>query len=121
MAADEEEAERLVANLVGEPRFGRRRITPGLVGQTGQCLGVGLLAPQCIDREVAGGAVEPAGGVLGHAAAGPGLQSLHEGGLDDVLREIEPAHAERPGQHGDKPAELVAKKVLHQLAGFAHA
>jgi hypothetical protein len=23
------------------------------------------------------------------------------------------AHAERPGQHGAEPAELVAKKVLH--------
>jgi hypothetical protein len=25
------------------------------------------------------------------------------------------------GQHGDEPAELVAKKVLHQGARFAHA
>jgi len=40
---------------------------------------------------------------------------------DDVLDEVEPAHAERPGQHGAKPAELVAKKVLHQRARFAHA
>jgi hypothetical protein len=32
-----------------------------------------------------------------------------------------PDHAERPGQHGDEPAELVAKKVLHQRARFAHA
>jgi hypothetical protein len=41
--------------------------------------------------------------------------------LNDVLDEDETAHAERPGQHGDKPAELVAKKVLHQRARFAHA
>jgi hypothetical protein len=26
------------------------------------------------------------------------------------------AHAERAGQHGAEPAELVAKKVLHQRA-----
>jgi hypothetical protein len=45
---------------------------------------------------------------------------LHERGLN-VLDEIEPAHAERPGQHGDEPAELVAKKVLHQGARFAYA
>ena len=37
-----------------------------------------------------------------------------------VLDEVEPAHAERPGQHGAEPAELVAKKVLHQRARFAH-
>src|SRR5262245_7711845 len=30
-----------------------------------------------------------------------------------LLDEVEPAHAERPGQHGAEPAELVAKKVLH--------
>ena len=30
------------------------------------------------------------------------------------------AHAERPGQRGDEPAELVAEKVLHQRARFAH-
>jgi hypothetical protein len=36
--------------------------------------------------------------------------------LNDVLDQGETAHAERPGQHGDKPAELVAKKVLHPLA-----
>ena len=29
--------------------------------------------------------------------------------------------SERPGQHGDKPTELVAKKVLHHTTGFAHA
>ena len=28
------------------------------------------------------------------------------------------AHAERPGQHGAEPAELVAKKVFHQGARF---
>ena len=39
---------------------------------------------------------------------------LHERGFNDVLAEGEPAHAERPGQHGAEPAELVAKKVLHQ-------
>jgi hypothetical protein len=48
--------ERLVANLVRESCVGRRRITLGLVDSTRQCLGVSLLAPQCIDREVAGGA-----------------------------------------------------------------
>ena len=74
-----------------------------------------------VDREVAGGAVEPAGRVFGHAAPRPRFQGLHERGLHDVLDQVEPAHAERPGQHGDEPAELVAKKVLHQLAGFAHA
>ena len=37
---------------------------------------------------------------------------LHERGLNDVRDEVEPAHAERPGQHGAEPAELVAKKVL---------
>jgi hypothetical protein len=38
---------------------------------------------------------------------------LHERGLNDVLDEGETAHAERSGQHGAEPAELVAKKVLH--------
>ncbi|HVS34598.1 MAG TPA: hypothetical protein VMS17_03385 [Gemmataceae bacterium] len=41
--------------------------------------------------------------------------------MNDVFDEVEPAHAERPGQHGDEPAELVAKKMLHQRARFAHA
>jgi hypothetical protein len=45
---------------------------------------------------------------------------LRERGLNNFLDEVEPAHAERPGQHGDEPAELVAKKVLHQCARFAH-
>jgi len=51
---------------------------------------------------------------------GPGFQGLHEGGFNDVLDLGETAQAERPGQHGDEPAELVAKKVLHQRARFAH-
>ncbi len=59
--------------------------------------------------------------VFGHAAPRPGFQGLHERGLNDVLDEVEPAHAERPDQHGDKPAELMAEKVLPQCAGFAHA
>jgi hypothetical protein len=46
---------------------------------------------------------------------------LHERGLNDVLDEGETAHAERPGQQGAEPAELVAKKVLHQGARFVHA
>jgi len=41
--------------------------------------------------------------------------------LNDVLDEGETAHAERPGQHSAEPAKFVAKKVLHQLARFAHA
>jgi len=41
--------------------------------------------------------------------------------LNDVLDEGEMAHAERPGEHGDEPAKLVAKEVLHQCARFAHA
>jgi len=40
--------------------------------------------------------------------------------LNHILDEFEPAHAERSGQHGDKPAELVAKKVLHQRSRFSH-
>ena len=58
-------------------------------------------------------AVQPAGRVFRHAAARPGFQGLHERGPNDFLDEVEPAHAERPGQHGAEPAELVAKKVLH--------
>ena len=121
VAADEEQAKRFVADLVGEMRFERRRFPLGVFGQARQCLGVGSLPPQRVDRQVAGGAVEPAGRVFGHAAPRPGFQGLHERGLNDVLDEVEPAHAERPGQHGDEPAELVAKKVLHQRARFAHA
>jgi hypothetical protein len=34
----------------------------------------------------------------------------------DISDEGETVHAERPGQHGDESAELVAKKVLHQRA-----
>jgi len=45
---------------------------------------------------------------------------LHERGLNDVLDEGETEHAERPGEHGAEPAELVAKKVLHQRARFAY-
>jgi hypothetical protein len=82
---------------------------------------VGSLPPQRVDRQVAGGAAKPAGRVFRHAAPRPGFQGLHERGLNDVLDEGETAHAERPGQHGDEPAELVAKKVLHQCARFAHA
>ena len=121
VAADEEQAKRLVADLVGEMRFERRRFPLGVIGQARQCLGVGLLPPQRVDRQIAGGAVEPAGRVFGNAAPRPGFQGLHERGLHDVLDQVEPAHAERPGQHGDEPAELVAKKVLHQGARFAHA
>ncbi len=51
----------------------------------------------------------------------PGFQGLHERGLNDVLDQGETAHAERPGQHGAEPAELAAKKVLHQRPRFAHA
>ncbi len=47
-------------------------------------------------------------------------QGLHERGLNDVLDEGETAHTERPGQHGHEPAELVAKKVLHQRTGLTH-
>ena len=50
-----------------------------------------------------------------------GESDLHERGLNDVLDEGETAHAERPSQHGDEPAELVAKKVLHQRSRFIHA
>jgi hypothetical protein len=41
--------------------------------------------------------------------------------LNDVLDECETAHAERPGQHGAEPAELVAKLMLHQRARLTHA
>jgi hypothetical protein len=82
---------------------------------------VGSLPPQRVDRQVAGGAVKPADRVFRHAAPRPGFQSLHERGLNDVLDQGEAAHAERQGQHGDKPAELVAKKVPRQRARFAHA
>jgi len=51
-----------------------------------------------------------------HAAPRPGYQGLHECGLHDALDEGETAHAERLGQHGDEPAELVAKNVFHQRA-----
>ena len=68
MAADEQEAERLVADLVGEMRFGRRRFPLGLIRQVRQRPGVGLLPPPGVDREIAGGAVEPAGRVFGNAA-----------------------------------------------------
>ena len=51
----------------------------------------------------------------------PGFQGLHERGLNDVFDQGETAQAERPGQHGDQPAEPVAKKVLHQRPRFAHA
>ena len=84
-------------------------------------LDVRSLPPQRVDRQLAGGAVKPAGRVFRHAAPRPGFQGLHERGLDDVLDEVEPAHTERPSQHGDEPAEFVAKKVLHQRARFAHA
>jgi hypothetical protein len=46
---------------------------------------------------------------------------LRERGLNDVLDEVESVYTERPGQHGAESAELVAKKVLHQCARFAHA
>ena len=48
-------------------------------------------------------------------------EGLHERGLNDVLDEVESAHAERPGQRGAEPPELVTKKVLHQRTRFAHA
>ena len=92
--------------------LGRRRFPLGLIRQVRQHPGVGLLPPPGVDREIAGGAVEPAGRVFGNAAPRPRFQGLHERGLHDVLDQVEPAHAERPGQHGDEPAELVAKKVL---------
>jgi hypothetical protein len=41
---------------------------------------------------------------------------LRERGLNDVLDEGEMTHAERPGQHGTEPVELVAKKVIQQRA-----
>ena len=88
----------------------------GVFGQARQRPDVSSLPPQRVDRQVAGGAVEPAGRVFRHAAPRPGFQGLHERGLNEVLDEVEPAHAERPSQHGDEPAELVAKKVLHQRA-----
>ena len=121
MADDEEEAERFVADLVGEMRFGRCRFPLGILRQVRQCSGVGLLAPQGVDREVASGAIQPAGRVFGNAAPRPRFQSLHERGLHDVLDQVEPADAERPGQHGDEPAGLVAEKMLHQAQRFVHA
>jgi hypothetical protein len=64
VAADEEHAKRFVADLVGEMRFERRQFPLGVFGQARQCLGVGSLPPQRVDRQVAGGAVEPAGRVF---------------------------------------------------------
>ena len=86
----------------------------------GNARGEGSLPPQRVDRQVAGGAVKPAARVFRHAAPRPAFQGLHERGLNDALDELEPAHAERTGQQGDKPAELVAKEVLHQRVRFAH-
>ena len=121
MAADEEQAKRFVADLVGEMRVRRHRFPLGVFGQARQCQSVRLLPPQRVDRQVAGGAVKPAGRVFRRAAPRPGFQGLHERALYDVLDEGETAHAERPGQNGHEPAELVAKKVLHQRVRFAHA
>ena len=58
MAADEEHAKRFVADLVGEMRFERRQFPLGVFGQARQCLGVGSLLPQRVDRQVAGGAIQ---------------------------------------------------------------
>ncbi len=42
---DEEQAQRFVADLVGEMRFERRQFLLGVFGQARQCLGVGSLPP----------------------------------------------------------------------------
>ena len=73
-----------------------------------------------VDRQVAVGAVEPAGRVFRHAAG------------DQVSRACTPRLERRPrrgravarratGSAGAEPAELVAKKVLDQRSQFAHA
>ncbi len=101
--------------------FERQEFPLGVFGKARQCLSVGSLPPQRVNCQVASGPVKPAGRVFRHTAPRPGFQGLHERSLNNILDEFEPAHTERPGQHGVEPAELVAKKVLHQRSWFVHA
>ncbi len=76
-----------------------------------------LLASQLIEGEVLGRSREPGGGVVRHAAIGPGLQGADERFLDHIFGELQLMRAEVRGERGNEAGALLAKEMLGDLGG----
>ena len=109
MAADEHHAQAVVGDfLVGEQRLRPARGF-GAIHQAddfGFLVAENFLAADDVEREVAGGAHDPGGGILRHAVERPGLQRAGERFLDHVFGEGEMFDAENPGQDGHHLSRL---------------
>lgn len=63
--------------------------------------------------------MSPAGRVFRPIAPRSFFQGLHERGPKEVLDEGEPAHDERPGQHGDLLTTIVTSSASRQMLVLA--
>ena len=103
VAAGECQREPLVGNRVHVILLGRELVEPG----EQRCLSPkGLLAPEPVDRPVAGGGDDPGAGVARRAVLRPALERLCERVLHRVLGEVE--IAEDAGEDGDAASPLFA-------------
>ncbi len=120
MAADEDEGELRVGDLVDE-------VEGGWLEGAGLELGFELelslvlaevdaaVAFEDVEGAVVGDAGEPRLGVVGDALEGPELEGLEHGVLNRILGELETARAEDAGEVGDHAAELVAEEMGYEL------
>jgi hypothetical protein len=117
MAGGEDESQQVIAACVLSFASGRRRVRgsmarldPGQALEDGAFLGQRALAPQTIDRAVAGDPRDPGARVVGGAVGRPALECDDERLLNRLLGEIEVA--EDADQRRDRPPRLAPEQAV---------
>ena len=120
MAAHEHHPQTVVRKfLVGENRnVGRGALSLHQPDDFTFLVAEDFLAPDHIQRQVAGSPHNPRGRIFRNAVKRPGLQRSGQHFLDHVLGQGEVLDAENPRQGGDHLSRLMPEKMLHHLGHF---
>ena len=122
MAAHEHHAQLVVAQLLIEvfvllrsampsSQFARQLL--GLIREDG-------VAPDCVQRLVAGNAEQPPARVLRNAGMGPLLESLQKRILNHLLRQIQMRGSEQARQVGDHLPRRSAEQMVDKIPDVVH-
>src|SRR5262249_23501004 len=84
------------------------------VGQLFRLAGEDALALEDVERAIFRHSCKPRGWILGNAMVGPDFECLDQGVLRHILGKIEVLGTECTCEDRDKPAGLVAKKVVDE-------